>query len=97
MKVELSHLDEMKNKPGIPGFWLQAFKNHKRLAGMIQEKDENALKYLMDVRSKKHNVGHGFSLLFYFDTNEYFDNSILEKQYFLEQQSVLKKTEGTEI
>ena len=87
----------MKNAAGIPGFWLQVLKNHKRGADIITEKDEAVLLQLIDVRSRKHHEGYGFTILFYFNENEYFENSVLEKHYYLDQPSVLKKTEGSQI
>ena len=83
-KVEIKNLEEVKAGQGIPGFWLQAFKNHKQLSEMVHEKDEAALKHLVDVRAEKHQEDYGFTLRFEFAANDFFENEVLEKRYILE-------------
>ena len=63
-KVNFANLEEIKQSQGIPGFWLQAFKNHKQLSEMVLEKDEPVLKHLVDVRAEKHQEDYGFTLRF---------------------------------
>jgi len=69
---------------GIPEFWLTVCKNVDLLAELIQEHDEPILKHLTDIKvvfNEKEPMG--FTLEFYFSTNEHFTNSVLTKEYFM--------------
>jgi len=68
---------------GIPGFWLQAFKNAPTIADMIEEYDEPILKHLIDVKAVTVAEPMSFYLEFHFEPNEYFPNTILTKSYEL--------------
>ncbi|KNC97515.1 histone chaperone NAP1 [Spizellomyces punctatus DAOM BR117] len=70
--------------PGIPEFWLTAFKNQPTIADLITDRDEDALKTLKDIKVGYLDNNPGFKLEFIFDENEYFTDSILTKTYFLE-------------
>ncbi|TPX61412.1 hypothetical protein SpCBS45565_g07246 [Spizellomyces sp. 'palustris'] len=70
--------------PGIPEFWLTAFKNQPTIADLITDKDEDALKTLKDIKVGYLDNNPGFKLEFIFDENEFFTDSILTKTYFLE-------------
>ena len=54
---------------GIPEFWLSAMKNQISLAEMITDRDEAALKHLIDVRMEYLDKP-GFRLIFEFAANE---------------------------
>ncbi|RKF61622.1 putative nucleosome assembly protein [Erysiphe neolycopersici] len=71
---------------GIPEFWLSAMKNQASLAGMITDRDEAALKDLVDVRME-YLEKPGFRLIFEFAENEFFTNKILTKTYFYQSES----------
>lgn len=74
---------------GIPEFWLTALKNHVALSELITERDEDALRSLLDVRmSYLPGSQAGFKLEFQFDPtkNEYFTNEILTKTYFYQDE-----------
>ena len=74
---------------GIPEFWLTALKNHVALNELITERDEEALKTLLDIR-----VVHmpaslaGFKLEFVFDAskNEFFSDEVLSKSYYYQDE-----------
>jgi nucleosome assembly protein 1-like 1 len=71
-----------ENTKGIPEFWLTLFKNVDILSSMIQEHDEPILKSLNDVHAKLLSGDKkGFILEFTFGENEYFENTILTKEY----------------
>ncbi|PWN28515.1 NAP-domain-containing protein [Jaminaea rosea] len=74
---------DAKNE-GIPEFWLTALKNHVALSELIEERDEEALKALTDVRMSYLTDASGFKLEFVFDTakNDFFTDSILTKTYY---------------
>ncbi|KKA25971.1 hypothetical protein TD95_002156 [Thielaviopsis punctulata] len=71
---------------GIPEFWLSAMKNHISLAEMITERDEAALKHLVDVRME-YLEKPGFRLIFEFDENEFFTNKVITKTYYYQAES----------
>ncbi|KAG2617870.1 hypothetical protein PVAP13_3NG258045 [Panicum virgatum] len=84
---------------GVPAFWLNAMKNHEILAEEIQERDEEALKYLKDIKWYRISEPKGFKLEFHFDTNPFFKNSVLTKTYHMidEDEPILEKAIGTDI
>ncbi|KAL2021189.1 hypothetical protein VTK56DRAFT_7376 [Thermocarpiscus australiensis] len=71
---------------GIPEFWLSAMKNQISLAEMITDRDEGALKSLIDIRMEYLDKP-GFRLIFEFAENEYFSNKILTKTYYYQNES----------
>lgn len=89
---------EQKEK-GVPGFWLNAMKNNEILAGEIQKRDEEALKYLKNIEWCRIDDRKGFKIEFSFDTNPFFKNSVLAKTYHMidENDPILEKSIGTEI
>ncbi|BGP40609.1 histone chaperone [Rhodotorula kratochvilovae] len=99
--------EELAEAPkGIPEFWLTALKNHLGLSELITERDEEALKHLVDIRVTYPAGGKsGFTLVFEFDAgaNEFFSNKTLEKTYFYQDEVgyegdfVYDHAEGTKI
>ncbi|GJM93366.1 hypothetical protein PR202_ga09915 [Eleusine coracana subsp. coracana] len=91
-------LAEHKDK-GVPDFWLNAMKNNEILADEIQKRDEEALKYLTDIRWFRIVDPKGFKIEFSFNTNPFFKNSMLTKTYHMidEDDPILEKAIGTEI
>ena len=53
--------------------------------------------YLQDVTCKLHEEGYGFDIIFEFEKNDYFTNSILRKTYVMSRQNIIEKCEGTTI
>uniref|UniRef100_M8CW38 Nucleosome assembly protein 1-like protein 1 n=1 Tax=Aegilops tauschii TaxID=37682 RepID=M8CW38_AEGTA len=88
-----------KEEKGVPDFWLNAMKNHEILAEEIQERDEEALKYLKDIKWYRITEPKGFKLEFHFNTNPFFKNEVLSKTYHMidEDEPILEKAIGTEI
>eukprot|EP00744_Colponema_vietnamica_P000617 GILI01001077.1.p1 GENE.GILI01001077.1~~GILI01001077.1.p1 ORF type:complete len:362 (-),score=192.90 GILI01001077.1:319-1320(-) len=85
---------------GIPKFWLTVIKNHYMLNEMVFPADEEALAALKDVRLKNLPEGKtGFMLEFEFAANDYFENTLLTKQYIMvaDEDYVLDHAEGSEI
>ena len=67
---------------GIPEFWLTALKNHIAFSELITTKDEAALQHLTDVTLEYLNgATSGYKILFHFSPNEYFEDSVLSKEY----------------
>jgi nucleosome assembly protein 1-like 1 len=71
---------------GIPEFWLSAMKNQISLAEMITDRDEGALKALVDIRMEYLDKP-GFRLIFEFADNEYFTNKTITKTYYYQNES----------
>ncbi|MCO5547730.1 hypothetical protein L7F22_001181 [Adiantum nelumboides] len=84
---------------GVPEFWLNAMKTNERLAIQISERDEEALKFLKDIRWSKMEDPKGFKLEFLFDINPFFKNTMLSKEYHMieEDEPILERAVGTEI
>eukprot|EP01018_Ginkgo_biloba_P036226 Gb_41264 [translate_table: standard] len=84
---------------GVPEFWLTAMKTNEVLAAQITDHDEDALKYLRDIRWYRIDDPKGFKLDFYFDTNPYFSNSMLSKAYHMidDDEPILERAVGTDI
>lgn len=68
---------------GIPEFWLTVFKNVDVLGEMLQEADEPIMRHLTDIEVVMSREPMGFSLVFHFSTNEFFNNATLTKEYSL--------------
>ncbi|KAL4993688.1 hypothetical protein BDV10DRAFT_178562 [Aspergillus recurvatus] len=87
---------------GIPEFWLSAMKNQISLAEMITDKDEEALKHLVDIRME-YLDRPGFRLIFEFSENEFFTNKTISKTYFYKEENgyggdfIYDHAEGTKI
>lgn len=84
---------------GVPEFWLSAMKTNETLAMQITERDEDALKFLKDIKWSKIDDPKGFKLEFFFDTNPYFKNTVLTKTYHMieDDEPILERAIGTEI
>lgn len=75
-----------ENVSGIPEFWLSAMKNQISLAEMITDRDEGALKSLVDIRMEYLDKP-GFRLIFDFAENEFFTNKTITKTYYYQNES----------
>jgi nucleosome assembly protein 1-like 1 len=82
--------DEPGSKEGIESFWLTALQNHTGISDLITERDEAALKYLLDLRyTHLEKPEIGFKLLFEFAENPFFGNKLLEKTYYYQVKAVV--------
>ncbi|KAF8953014.1 hypothetical protein BGZ52_002479 [Haplosporangium bisporale] len=87
---------------GVPEFWLTALKNNPQFGDIITEKDEGALKHLVDIRMAYFEKP-GFRLEFEFSPNDYFTNTVLTKTYFYQDEPgyggdfIYDHAEGTKI
>ncbi|CAA7025411.1 unnamed protein product [Microthlaspi erraticum] len=103
LATEDTKMDEGEEKTpeekGVPSFWLTALKNNEVTSEEVTERDEEALKYLKDIKWSKIEEPKGFKLEFFFDTNPYFQNTVLTKSYHMidEDEPLLEKAMGTEI
>lgn len=77
---------------GIPEFWLTALKNHVPTAETISDRDEEALKHLVDVRLFYLDGDKpGFKLHFVFTANEFFEDAELTKTYYYQVSTDIEK------
>ncbi|CAG8698128.1 7666_t:CDS:10, partial [Funneliformis caledonium] len=87
---------------GIPEFWLTSMKNLITIEEIITERDEDALKHLIDIRMS-YLEKPGFRLDFEFEENPYFTNTLLTKTYYYQEEPgyggdfVYDHAEGTPI
>ncbi|KAI0491934.1 hypothetical protein KFK09_026197 [Dendrobium nobile] len=91
--------DKANEGKGVPEFWLTALKTNEVLSEEIHERDEDALKYLKDIKWFKLTDPKGFKLEFFFNPNPYFKNSVLTKTYHMidDDEPILEKAIGSEI
>ncbi|KAI5297153.1 hypothetical protein KEM55_005075, partial [Ascosphaera atra] len=85
-KEEKKEVDTAAAASGIPEFWLSAMKNQLSLADMITQKDEEALKFLTDIRMEYLDKP-GFRLIFEFAENPFFSNKTISKTYYYQEEN----------
>uniref|UniRef100_A0A5B6YZI3 Uncharacterized protein n=1 Tax=Davidia involucrata TaxID=16924 RepID=A0A5B6YZI3_DAVIN len=91
--------EKATEEKGVPDFWLTAMKTNEVLTEEISERDEEALKYLKDIKWCRIDNPKGFKLEFFFDRNPFFKNSVLTKTYHMidDDEPILEKAIGMEI
>merc|ERR1719187_38212 len=68
----------------IPKFWLTAFINHPQISAIIEEDEEDALQFLNKLEVEEfEDIKSGYRIKFYFDSNPYFENDVLSKEFQL--------------
>ncbi|KAI3635975.1 hypothetical protein MIR68_005856 [Amoeboaphelidium protococcarum] len=82
-----SALKEEVDLKGIPEFWATVIRSCPMLEEIVMEEDYPALDHLIDVRFSLLADNPGFRLEFEFKENPFFENSILSKEYYLEDQA----------
>ncbi|KAM5565880.1 hypothetical protein ABKV19_019741 [Rosa sericea] len=87
------------DEKGVPNFWLYALQNNDFIDNEITYRDEQALKYLKDIKCSPIDDSKGFKLDFCFKANPFFKNSVLTKTYLMidEDRSLVKDIKGTEV
>lgn len=75
-----------ENVTGIPEFWLTSMRNVVSLSEMITARDEEALKFVTDIRMA-YLDRPGFKLIFSFAKNEFFTNETLTKTYYYQEEA----------
>jgi len=77
----------------IPEFWLRAFLNHQMLSTLLDEADQDVFKFLKELNVEDFDdVKSGFKVTFTFDTNPYFKNKVLFKEFRYNQDGNLTVT-----
>ncbi|XP_040574150.1 protein SET [Lepeophtheirus salmonis] len=69
----------------IPKFWLTAFINHPKISAVIEEDEEDCLRYLTKVEVEEfEDIKSGYRIKFTFHgENPYFKNEVLTKEFHL--------------
>jgi template-activating factor I len=72
----------------IPSFWISVFLNHPQLSSYLDQNDENILQHLKRVDVEEHeDIKSGYRIKFTFDTNPYFENDLIVKEYSVTESS----------
>jgi len=72
----------------IPSFWISVFLNHPQLSSYLDQNDENILQYLKRVDVEEHeDIKSGYRIRFTFDTNPFFENDVIVKEYSVTESS----------
>ena len=85
---------EKENEKGIPEFWYKCLENCQDI--MINEKDKNILKKLKLIKCTPEENGN-FTLEFYFEPNDYFENEVLKREFILDEDYDIKEIKSDEI
>ncbi|XP_058804861.1 protein SET isoform X2 [Phymastichus coffea] len=68
----------------IPNFWVTAFVNNKKIADILEEEEEDALRYLNKLEVEEfEDIKSGYRINFYFEENPYFKDEVLTKEFHL--------------
>ncbi|KAK6167252.1 hypothetical protein SNE40_021328 [Patella caerulea] len=68
----------------IPNFWFTAFVNHPQISALLTEDDEETLQYLTKVEVQEfEDIKSGYKINFNFDSNPYFENEVISKEFHL--------------
>ena len=68
----------------IPNFWVTSFVNHPHISNILEEDEEECLHYLTKLDVEEFDdIKSGYRINFYFDTNPYFENDVLTKEFHL--------------
>ncbi|KAK4774932.1 hypothetical protein SAY86_009867 [Trapa natans] len=81
----------------IPDFWLKAFLSHPALGNLLSKDDQKIFQYLcsLEVEDCK-DVKSGFSIIFHFNPNPYFEDVLIKKSFNFPEEGEAKAT-GTSI
>jgi nucleosome assembly protein 1-like 1 len=87
--------DENK-ETGIPEYWLTCLKNTNQFGELINSKDESVLKHLKDITLEYKEDGN-FSVFFHFTPNDFFQGTVLYRNFILDEKQNIKKIESSKI
>ena len=76
----------------ISEFWLKVFMNSDVIGEQIEERDEPLLKHLEKVEAGKSEDLKKLWVNFHFSENEWFSNTILHKEFDLDDDTIKKGT-----
>lgn len=66
----------------IPNFWVTTFLNHPQISKVLDEDEEECLHYLTKIEVEEFDdIKSGYKIKFIFDTNPYFENQEITKEF----------------
>ena len=86
--------NEKEGEKGIPEFWYKCLENCQDI--MINDKDKNILKKLKLIKCTPQENGN-FTLEFFFEPNDYFENEVLKREFILDEDYDIKEIKSDEI
>ncbi|XP_031571319.1 protein SET-like [Actinia tenebrosa] len=70
----------------IPHFWVTVFSNHPQTQALLDEEDESALYYMTSLEVEEfEDIKSGYKIKFGFDENPYFENTVISKEFILNE------------
>lgn len=95
-KLSLKTESSTSTETGIPDFWLKCLKNTAQFGFLINKKDEKILSHLQDINYESKENGN-FTLNFVFTPNTYFNETVLKREFLLDDKLAISKIVSTEI
>jgi len=78
----------------IPDFWLNTFMNHPQIAALLDEADEEVLRYMTQLAVEEtEDIRSGYKIIFEFKTNPFFENTQLVKEFTMSESGEMGTTE----
>lgn len=78
----------------IPDFWLNTFMNHPQIAALLDETDEEVLRYMTQLTVEEtEDIRSGYKIIFEFKTNPFFENSQLVKEFTMSESGEMGTSE----
>jgi len=78
----------------IPDFWLNTFINHPQIAALLDETDEEVLRYMEQlIVEETEDIRSGYTIIFQFKTNPFFENTELKKEFTMSESGEMGTTE----
>lgn len=78
----------------IPDFWLNTFMNHPQIAALLDETDEEVLRYMTQLSVEEtEDIRSGYKIIFEFKTNPFFENKQLVKEFTMSESGEMGTSE----
>lgn len=92
--------ESFANIKPLEDYWLKAMKNSTIFTQFIHDRDDEVLKSLKTIQLKASDDNlrpHDFTLVFTFGPNDYFENDVLTKTFYMKDEKDCEKTSGVDI
>jgi len=68
----------------IPNFWITTFMNHPQLSLLLNEEEQRVMQHMKNLNVEEFDdIKNGYKIVLSFDSNPYFENGMLVKEYHL--------------
>jgi len=81
---------------GVADYWLTALSHTSQFGERISAKDEKILKHLTDISIDYLENGN-FTISFHFSMNEFMNNTVLKREFVLDEKQNIKKINSTKV